>query len=274
MNGQKTHLFLPPRTEWENLSRLWRAPQTRSISVPRQAALLLGASAILGTFGAGLFDAQIAIAARSLSPQMIAVFDRITRLGSSGYIFLTAALCVLGGVYLAHYARGLRRSVAMRLVASRGLLVFATAATSGIASQVVKHVIGRARPRLMDQAGVYHFDMFSITAKLASFPSGHTVTAFATAYALGLFLPKWRAALYLTAIAVGVSRVALGAHYPSDVVAGAVIGYASAWLTARAFAKRHIAVEISGGRIEARGPGLIASALRRQAKSAKASPQV
>jgi len=70
----------------------------------------------------------------------------------------------------------------------------------------------------------------------ASFPSGHTSLAFSVATSLSLAHPKWYviAPAYLWAGSVGYSRLNLGAHYPSDVLAGAVLGAGSAYLTYKA----------------------------------------
>ncbi|MEU9318124.1 phosphatase PAP2 family protein [Streptomyces sp. NPDC048295] len=62
----------------------------------------------------------------------------------------------------------------------------------------------------------------------ASFPSGHTASATAFATAVGVVLPPAAAPLGALAVAVGYSRVHTGVHYPGDVVAGAVLGFAAA----------------------------------------------
>lgn len=66
-----------------------------------------------------------------------------------------------------------------------------------------------------------------------SFPSGHTSTAFATATSLSIAFPKWYviAPSFVWASTVGYSRMDLGVHYPSDVLAGAIVGSGSAYLT-------------------------------------------
>ena len=57
-----------------------------------------------------------------------------------------------------------------------------------------------------------------------AFPSGHTAYAFATATILSHQYPRWRIPLYIGASLVGLSRIYLGRHYASDVVAGASLG--------------------------------------------------
>ena len=66
-----------------------------------------------------------------------------------------------------------------------------------------------------------------------SFPSGHTSAAFAIATSVSMSFPKWYVMVpcYIWASGVGVSRIVLGVHYPSDVLAGAIVGTGSAYVT-------------------------------------------
>jgi membrane-associated phospholipid phosphatase len=75
-----------------------------------------------------------------------------------------------------------------------------------------------------------------VTEASYAMPSGHTSTAFATATSLSLAYPKWYvvAPSFIWAGTIGYSRMHLGAHYPSDVLAGALVGSGSAYLTYKA----------------------------------------
>src|SRR3989454_397560 len=103
----------------------------------------------------------------------------------------------------------------------RGLL--AQLSVAG-AIQILKHLIGRPRPRFA------HGDELvlgpSLDSGLDSFPSGHAANAFGAATVLARFFPAVRVPLFLVAGLVAVSRVLRGSHFPTDVWAGAVLGVA------------------------------------------------
>lgn len=107
-------------------------------------------------------------------------------------------------------------------------------------TQGLKKIVGRQRPynEYPGEISYYHFE------KDSSFPSGHTSNAFATATTLSLTFKKWYVTVpaYLWATASGYSRLYLGQHYPTDVLAGAAVGVGSAflsrWLTEKIFYKK------------------------------------
>lgn len=93
---------------------------------------------------------------------------------------------------------------------------------------ILKYSVNRERPFI-----TYPDIAKKSKAGSPSFPSGHTSLAFATATSLTLTYPKWYIIVpaYTWAGTVGYSRMDLGVHYPSDVLAGAIIGSGSAWIT-------------------------------------------
>ncbi|MEK6561350.1 MAG: phosphatase PAP2 family protein, partial [Nitrospirota bacterium] len=99
--------------------------------------------------------------------------------------------------------------------------IYAVAA-AGIFSQVIKHIIGRPRPKIMEAFGLTLGP--SLIPGFDSFPSGHATSAFAFASTLTTFYPWMRYPLYAYAVLVSISRIYVGAHFPSDVFAGIILG--------------------------------------------------
>jgi membrane-associated phospholipid phosphatase len=106
-----------------------------------------------------------------------------------------------------------------------GLLLLPAYKRPDIVSTVVKESLQIPRPPAVLAPAQFH--LIGHKLDLVSFPSGHTLTAFgaATLLILGLQLRGWRfAGIFVLACLIGLSRIAVGAHWPLDVFGGAVLG--------------------------------------------------
>ena len=97
---------------------------------------------------------------------------------------------------------------------------------STVVAKILKKGVSRIRPFLM----INNLNIKKIGIDKYSFPSGHTTAAFTIAVMLSLFYPAAIFLLVPLACLVGISRIYLGVHYPSDVFAGAILGTLSSFL--------------------------------------------
>ncbi|MEA2194331.1 MAG: hypothetical protein QOG42_765 [Solirubrobacteraceae bacterium] len=126
-------------------------------------------------------------------------------------------MALLGVLIVAGGERLRRAAVAGGLAAAAALAC----------AQVVSRLVDRPRPFVADPSGVH---LFAGHAADAGFPSDHATAAFAIAVALLLRDRRWGAATLALAIVLSAGRVALGLHYPTDVLGGAALGAAAALL--------------------------------------------
>lgn len=106
-------------------------------------------------------------------------------------------------------------------------LVVALFISMGLVDELLKNLVKRPRPEVLNQIPVMFFGHVSTY----SFPSGHATIAFAAAYVLSKSHKKWAKFYYLLAVLIAFSRIYLGYHYPSDVVAGALLGFAIGYIS-------------------------------------------
>ncbi len=95
----------------------------------------------------------------------------------------------------------------------------------------LKRLTGRRRPCHIER----HCWATLLPPDQFSFPSGHTMTAFAVAVPMALFYPNLTIGLFFCALSIATSRILLGMHFLSDVLAGALIGTALGYLGYLAF---------------------------------------
>lgn len=129
----------------------------------------------------------------------------ITYLGSTPFV---AAVC---GFALLFFGRARD---------SFGFKVSAAVVISGSISQILKRTVNRIRPFLI----LNNLNIKKIGIDDYSFPSGHTCAAFTLAVMVLMFNPFYGIISLILALGVGVSRIYLGVHFPTDVIAGMMLG--------------------------------------------------
>ncbi len=159
-------------------------------------------------------------------------WGRMLRVMGSLYAWLPLAL----GIWLAETADGGRRTAARR----RFWLLFGTPVLGGIVAEVMKLLLRRERPAVLD--GLYSWRAFGgpeswSNAGLA-LPSSHAMVAFAGAAMLARLYPRARWVGYTLAAGCAVTRVLARAHFVSDVVLAAGLGWLVAWGVARKWPPR------------------------------------
>jgi membrane-associated phospholipid phosphatase len=201
----------------------WRLPLAFVLSLTLISVLML--------------DAPLASFRGLWSPAIVAAAEGMTDIGWSGW-YIIPFVFVGVAVNLTDWSgKTGRRLLILYNWTCLALFVLISIGLSGLAMNIVKRAIGRARPRYFTDSGVLSFNPFSMDSYYASFPSGHAATVGAVAGVVVLFFPRTRYAVIPVAIWVASTRAIVGAHYPSDIVSGLAFGFGAAVLTAIVFAR-------------------------------------
>lgn len=196
----------------------------------------LAAVAVLGAVF--WFDRMISVWAQAWPAPVVGFFAFITDYGLSDWILLPAlVLMVVSGALVLAIRQTVPR-LALLQMTQLYAFIFVGVGLPGLVSNLIKRSIGRGRPEVFDQAGTLGLHNFFNDFAYQSFPSGHTTTAFAFAFVVGFMSKRWFPLALLAAVAVGVSRVAVGAHYPTDVLGGVMVGTLGAYAVRGFFASR------------------------------------
>ena len=129
----------------------------------------------------------------------------ITYLGEKGIFWISI------GVILLFFKKTRKCGLFMLIAMGLGLI---------IGNGILKNVVARQRPCWLDPT----INLLVKNPKDFSFPSGHTLASFEAAITIMFFNRKWGSAALVTAILIGISRLYLFVHFPTDVLGGAILG--------------------------------------------------
>jgi lipid A 4'-phosphatase len=100
---------------------------------------------------------------------------------------------------------------------------FAYLLSVGLVTQIIKHLVGRPRPNHTLLDGSFELNFFTTESSFHSFPSGHSSTIVAISLIASLTLPSLKFYFFTCGLLVALSRVVVGAHFISDVIAGLLV---------------------------------------------------
>jgi len=242
---------------------LTRSPRSailaRSSAIIAIAAVLVAAAAVSMV----VLDSRAVDWARGEPHWFRATFEEITRFGLSGWFLFPCGfvLLVLAAVTSPHLPT--RAQAVLAALGARFGFVFLAIGLPGLFVSIVKRLIGRARPFVGGQEDPFAYVPFSWDPAFASMPSGHATTAVAAAIAIAAIWPRTSIVMWLYAAAIMISRVAVLAHHPSDVIGGALVAFIGTYLLRRWFAARGLVFRRSDlGAKPAPSLARIAAALR------------
>ena len=259
---------------WLSLAQLVRAPShsRRAEAARRSARHGLWLTAVIGaaiiTLMYALDVQEIGLmpprGTASLWPIRI-----ITDFGKDEYVLWSLAALLIAVAIVGPALQGIPRSLLFGL-GTRLQFLFLAVLVPVIIGELLKWSIGRGRPFVGGKADAFNFSHFAGTQAYSSFPSGHSTTAFALAFAVSAVWPQARIAMAIYAIVIAATRLVLLAHHPSDVVAGALVGITGAMFVRYWFAARRLGFAIHGDGTIVPLPGPSSGRLKRVARGASA----
>lgn len=133
--------------------------------------------------------------------------------------YLVGIAVLFAGSYLFRNAKSFR---------AKCLYVFVTICAAGALSEVIAIVIGRSRPRLLLEQGIYSLSFLSGFKPYDSMPSSHATSVLAFAFATAIVMPQMRKLLFAYGFVLATTRVLINAHYAGDILASAAVTAATA----------------------------------------------
>lgn len=194
----------------------------------RRHAVMLAAFIGFELFSFACIDRPVSDYMRGLAvarPEVTALFQATTDYAKSKWYLWPSGLALMlmaAALRLKTLPHGLHMRLAV--AGHKLFFFFASIAASGLITDTIKPLLGRARPVAMLREQAYGFYPFVFSPIKNSMPSGHATTAAALAVSLSILFPRGRPAWIALGVYFAISRVVVNAHYLSDIVAGAAVG--------------------------------------------------
>jgi membrane-associated phospholipid phosphatase len=211
-------------------------------------------------------DGPLSSMMRNIDGEAKAVIDLLAESGDSKYSLVPTGVTFL--VLMAAYfldTNTLRARMVAWVAAASGF-IFVSIAYSGILINVIKILLGRARPHVADSLMLPELHPFAVSGSWHSSPSGHANTVFAIAFAVGFLVPRLRGYLIVLAAGLAFCRVLQFRHFISDSLGGALLALATTLWLRDLFARNEIVFRRrKDGRVTFTAPGrLVVRWLRRR----------
>ncbi|WFU29231.1 phosphatase PAP2 family protein [Bradyrhizobium brasilense] len=257
---------------WLSFAQLVRAPShSRRAEAARRSArhgllLVVIVGAVIITLMYAFDVTEISLMPPRGTPGLWWV-KTLTDFGKDEYVLCALGLLLIVVALAAPALRGVPRATLLGF-GTRLQYLFLSVVLSVAVGELIKWIVGRGRPFVGGKANAFNFQHFAGTEAYSSFPSGHSITAFALAFAVSAVWPGARFAMLVYALVIAATRLVLLAHHPSDVVAGALVGVIGAMVVRYWFAARRLgfAIHRDGTVVALSGPS--DGRLKRVARSA------
>ncbi|MAV82291.1 MAG: hypothetical protein CMI90_02355 [Pelagibacteraceae bacterium] len=166
------------------------------------------------------FDTKLTLFFYGLNDPFKSFFHAITNFGNSLYYF-----CITIILFFVFRVKK-DTSTLFKNIYDLNLFTFYNLILSGIVVQLLKHIIGRPRPKmLMLDHNSLDLNLFTFNSSFHSFPSGHTATIFSVVFVLYFIFPRVKKFILSFGIIVGLTRFIIGAHHFTDVIAGCGVSF-------------------------------------------------